>query len=129
MYTFLSVRRTNIYIKFVLQDANKIPAQPMIYKFNINSTISNRFAKTLVTSKVRNPETTSKEVTFTVVLPEKAFISEFVMEIDGKSYTAYVKEKEEAKNIYDKVRFLQTNIMAIIYTIIYYHYCDHYCNL
>ncbi|CAH1114247.1 unnamed protein product [Psylliodes chrysocephalus] len=83
-------------------DANKIPAQPMIYKFNINSTISNRFAKTLVTSKVRNPETTSKEVTFTVVLPEKAFISEFVMEIDGKSYTAYVKEKEEAKNIYDK---------------------------
>uniref|UniRef100_A0A6P7EY96 Inter-alpha-trypsin inhibitor heavy chain H4-like isoform X1 n=1 Tax=Diabrotica virgifera virgifera TaxID=50390 RepID=A0A6P7EY96_DIAVI len=74
---------------------------PIISEFNIHSNISNRFAKTLVTSKVKNAEKNPKEATFTVVLPEKAFISKFVMEIGGKSYEAYVKEKEEAKNIYD----------------------------
>ncbi|CAG9823746.1 unnamed protein product [Phaedon cochleariae] len=75
---------------------------PLIYAMDINSNISNRFAKTLVLSKVKNAGNTAKEATFTVVLPEKAFISEFVMEIGGKSYKAYVKEKEEAKNIYNK---------------------------
>ncbi|CAG9823745.1 unnamed protein product [Phaedon cochleariae] len=75
---------------------------PAIYAMDIQSNISNRFAKTLVMSKVKNADNTAKEATFTVVLPEKAFISEFVMEIGGKSYKAYVKEKEEAKNIYDK---------------------------
>lgn len=70
---------------------------------DITSNISNRFATTLVVSKVKNVEKVAKETTFTVVLPQKAFISEFVMQIDGKSYKAYVKEKEEAKRIYDKV--------------------------
>ncbi|XP_050513789.1 inter-alpha-trypsin inhibitor heavy chain H4-like isoform X2 [Diabrotica virgifera virgifera] len=74
---------------------------PLTYQFNIRSDISNRYAKTLVTSKVENAAPNSNEATFTVVLPEKAFISKFVMEIDGKSYQAYVKEKEEAKSIYD----------------------------
>nr|XP_023015428.1 inter-alpha-trypsin inhibitor heavy chain H4-like isoform X6 [Leptinotarsa decemlineata] len=76
--------------------------QPIIYGMDIKSNVSNRFAKTLVISKVRNPDTKAKEATFTVVLPEKAFISEFVMEIGGKSYKAYVKEKEEAKQDYDR---------------------------
>lgn len=75
---------------------------------DINSNVSNRFAKTLIHSKVKNPQTTAKEATFSVVLPEKAFISEFVMEIGGKSYKAYVKEKEEAKNIYDKVSYYRS---------------------
>ncbi|XP_018575083.1 inter-alpha-trypsin inhibitor heavy chain H4-like [Anoplophora glabripennis] len=73
-----------------------------IYGMDIISNISNRFVKTLVVSKVKNKENVAKETTFTVVLPDKAFISEFVMEIGGKSYKAYVKEKEEAKQIYDE---------------------------
>ncbi|CAG9859314.1 unnamed protein product [Phyllotreta striolata] len=84
--------------------SNKEEHKPeaIIDQFNITSKISNRFAKTLITSKVKNPAANANEVVFSVVLPENAFISEFVMEIDGKSYKAYVKEKEEAKAIYDK---------------------------
>ncbi|KAJ8955626.1 hypothetical protein NQ318_001457, partial [Aromia moschata] len=73
---------------------NNLPLHPIIYEMDIKSNISNRFAKTL--SNVR------KKTTFTVVLPEKAFISEFVMEIGGKSYKAYVKEKEEARRDYNR---------------------------
>ncbi|XP_072396148.1 inter-alpha-trypsin inhibitor heavy chain H4-like isoform X1 [Diabrotica undecimpunctata] len=87
--------------KEVQNDQKAQSEDPIISEFNIHSNISNRFAKTLVTSKVKNSEKNPKEATFTVVLPEKAFISKFVMEIGGKSYEAYVREKEEAKNIYD----------------------------
>nr|XP_023016281.1 inter alpha-trypsin inhibitor, heavy chain 4-like [Leptinotarsa decemlineata] len=85
------------------KSTSNVASYPIIYDMNIKSNVSNRFAKTLVTSKVRNEDTKAKEATFTVVLPDKAFISEFVMEIGGKSYKAYVKEKEEAKNIYNQV--------------------------
>ena len=69
----------------------------------INANVSNRYARTLITSKVRNLKDKSKETTFSVILPENAFISEFEMEIKGKVYKAYVKEKEEAKKIYQQV--------------------------
>ncbi|RZC39131.1 inter-alpha-trypsin inhibitor heavy chain H4-like, partial [Asbolus verrucosus] len=66
----------------------------------VDSNVTNRFAKTAVTSKVKNLAKTAQEATFSVVLPETAYITGFVMEIGGKSYEAYVKEKEEAKQIY-----------------------------
>lgn len=70
---------------------------------HIRSNIHNRFANTTVVSKVRNLAQKAQEATFTVVLPETAFISGFIMEVDGKNYTAYVKEKEEAKREYNQV--------------------------
>ncbi|XP_044254677.1 inter-alpha-trypsin inhibitor heavy chain H4-like [Tribolium madens] len=73
---------------------------PKINSMHIETTINNRFAKTLITSKVKNTKNKAEETTFSVILPENAFISEFEMEIDGKIYKAYVKEKEEAKTIY-----------------------------
>ncbi|KAJ8966388.1 hypothetical protein NQ314_003549 [Rhamnusium bicolor] len=81
--------------------SDSLSLNPVIYEMDIATNISNRFAKTLVASKVKNTQASAKEATFTVVLPENAFISEFIMEIGGKSYKAYVKEKEEAKNIYN----------------------------
>lgn len=72
---------------------------------DIQTNITNRFAKTLITSKVRNLKNKPAETTFSVILPEYAFISHFEMEIEGEVYKAYVKEKEEAKRIYDQVRF------------------------
>jgi hypothetical protein len=69
----------------------------------IESNVSNRYATTLITSKVRNLKQNAAETTFSVILPENAFISEFEMEINGKVYKAYVKEKEEAKKIYQQV--------------------------
>uniref|UniRef100_A0A1Y1K8L3 Inter-alpha-trypsin inhibitor heavy chain H4 n=1 Tax=Photinus pyralis TaxID=7054 RepID=A0A1Y1K8L3_PHOPY len=82
--------------------AHAIPAVPQIYQMRIRSDIRNRFANTTITSRVRNYGSKAQEAVFSVVLPEQAFISGFVMEIAGKNYTAYVKEKEEAKRIYDE---------------------------
>ncbi|EFA04008.2 inter-alpha-trypsin inhibitor heavy chain H4 isoform X2 [Tribolium castaneum] len=78
------------------------PIVPKIYEMKVDTNVSNRFAKTSVVSKVKNLAKTPQEATFSVVLPETAYISGFVMEIDGKSYKAYVKEKEEAKQIYNE---------------------------
>ncbi|XP_044268022.1 inter-alpha-trypsin inhibitor heavy chain H4-like isoform X2 [Tribolium madens] len=78
------------------------PIVPKIYEMKVDTNVSNRFAKTSVVSKVKNLAKTAQEATFSVVLPETAYISGFVMEIDGKSYKAYVKEKEEAKQIYNE---------------------------
>ncbi|EFA05400.2 hypothetical protein TcasGA2_TC015572 [Tribolium castaneum] len=73
-----------------------------INSMHVKTVISNRFAKTLITSKVKNTKSQAEEATFSVILPENAFISEFEMEIDGKVYKAYVKEKDEAKTIYTR---------------------------
>nr|XP_026484892.1 inter-alpha-trypsin inhibitor heavy chain H3-like [Vanessa tameamea] len=70
-------------------------------KMQVNSEVSLRYAHTAVVTYVRNPSRRSQQTTFHVLLPETAFISGFVMTLDGKSYKAYVKEKEEAKKIYD----------------------------
>nr|CAH7716627.1 unnamed protein product [Callosobruchus chinensis] len=77
------------------------PVVPKIYEMNINTNVSNRYAKTQIASKVKNLDKSANEAEFSVVTPERAFISGFVMEIDGKSYKAYVQEKEEAKKTYD----------------------------
>ncbi|KAF5307808.1 hypothetical protein FQR65_LT06680 [Abscondita terminalis] len=75
---------------------------PQIYEMRIVSNIKNRFSHTSVTSKVRNYAEKAQEAVFNVVLPETAYISGFIMEVDDKNYTAYVKEKEEAKREYEQ---------------------------
>ncbi|KAK9890510.1 hypothetical protein WA026_010587 [Henosepilachna vigintioctopunctata] len=84
-----------------VEEKEEVPIVPKIYSMRVDTNVTNRFAKTLVTSKIKNLDEKSQEATFAVVLPETAYISGFVMEIDGKKYEAYIKEKEEAKQIYD----------------------------
>lgn len=67
----------------------------------VEANVSNRYSKTLITSKVQNTDTKGREATFTVIIPDKAFISGFVMEIDEKKYDAHVQEQKEAKQIYN----------------------------
>lgn len=69
----------------------------------ISSDIKYRFAKTIIKSKVRNTHELAQETKFFVVLPEAAFISGFIMEVDNTNYTAYLKRKEEAQRVYDEV--------------------------
>lgn len=76
---------------------------PKIYEMLVNSNITHRFAHTMVTSKVKNWADKAQETVFSIVLPKDAFISKFVMSIGGKEYDAYVKEKEQAKQIYNQV--------------------------
>lgn len=83
-----------------LRELGKV-ASPVIKEMDIMSNVTNRFSSTLVKSKVKNEAPIAQEVTFFIVLPDQAFISGFIMEIGGKNYTAYVDEKEKAKQTYD----------------------------
>ncbi|XP_045450405.1 inter-alpha-trypsin inhibitor heavy chain H4-like [Melitaea cinxia] len=79
------------------------PGAPIkLTQMRVHSEVSLRYAVTAVVTHVRNPSHRSQEATFHVLLPETAFISEFVMTLNGKPYKAYVKEKSEAKKIYSE---------------------------
>ncbi|KAJ8259919.1 hypothetical protein GJAV_G00174980 [Gymnothorax javanicus] len=71
-----------------------------IYSFHIKSTVSSRYAMTVITSRVANRANESREVVFHVELPKNAFISKFSMNIDGHVYDGVVKEKEKAQTQY-----------------------------
>ncbi|XP_063224499.1 inter-alpha-trypsin inhibitor heavy chain H4-like isoform X2 [Bacillus rossius redtenbacheri] len=83
------------------QATPKLP-RPELYSLHVVSHVTYRFATTVISSRVANPANASQEVFFSVVLPETAFISGFLMEVDGKQYDAYVKEKAEARRDYDQ---------------------------
>ncbi|XP_028164426.1 inter-alpha-trypsin inhibitor heavy chain H4-like isoform X1 [Ostrinia furnacalis] len=79
------------------------PSPPLkLTEMEVSSNIALRYAHTAVVTTVRNPAHRSQEATFRVLLPETAFISGFTMILDGKPYKAYVKEKDEAKQIYNQ---------------------------
>uniref|UniRef100_A0AAR2LAD1 Inter-alpha-trypsin inhibitor heavy chain 3 n=1 Tax=Pygocentrus nattereri TaxID=42514 RepID=A0AAR2LAD1_PYGNA len=73
-----------------------------IYSFYINSTVTSRYAITVITSRVANRLNESKEVHFQVKIPKNAFISKFRMTMEGKTYDGVVKEKEEAQQQYSQ---------------------------
>ncbi|KAG7495283.1 hypothetical protein JOB18_046890 [Solea senegalensis] len=82
-----------------------VSAQPIksdwdIYSFHINSTVTSRYATTLITSRVANRMDVPKEIEFQVRIPKNAFISKFRMFIDGQEYNGTVKAKEEAQQQY-----------------------------
>ncbi|XP_063634435.1 inter alpha-trypsin inhibitor, heavy chain 4-like isoform X3 [Cydia splendana] len=79
------------------------PPPPLkVTEMDVRSEVSMRYARTAVVTRVRNPADRGQEAVFRVLIPETAFISGFQMTLDGKTYKAYVKEKEEAKRIYDQ---------------------------
>uniref|UniRef100_A0AAR2LTN8 Inter-alpha-trypsin inhibitor heavy chain 3 n=1 Tax=Pygocentrus nattereri TaxID=42514 RepID=A0AAR2LTN8_PYGNA len=73
-----------------------------IYSFHINSTVTSRYAITVITSRVANRVNGSKEVHFQVKIPKNAFISKFRMTMEGKTYDGVVKKKEEAQQQYSQ---------------------------
>lgn len=75
-----------------------------IYSLHIQSDILFRYSTTLVTSRLANPHNQSAEATFTVTLPNEAFISNFTLEIDGEIFLGEVKDKASAKKQYDKAK-------------------------
>ncbi|KAJ8297900.1 LOW QUALITY PROTEIN: hypothetical protein KUTeg_024431, partial [Tegillarca granosa] len=79
-------------------------ASPNIYYLHIKSDIKYRFATTLVTSKVVNPDIVSREVIFDVTLPNEAFMSNFTLEINNTLHIGEVKEKEAAKRQYERAK-------------------------
>ncbi|XP_052059437.1 inter-alpha-trypsin inhibitor heavy chain H3-like [Mytilus californianus] len=75
-----------------------------ITSLHVQSDIRYRFATTLVTSTVANTDNKSVEAKFDVTLPDAAFITEFVMKIDGKLYPGVINEKEKAKKKYETAK-------------------------
>ncbi|XP_076739910.1 inter-alpha-trypsin inhibitor heavy chain H3 isoform X4 [Maylandia zebra] len=73
-----------------------------VQSIRITCTVSSRFAHTVMSSKALNKENSSQEIFFEVELPKMAFITNFSMEIDGQVYVGEVKEKESAKEQYEK---------------------------
>ncbi|XP_077385541.1 inter-alpha-trypsin inhibitor heavy chain H4-like isoform X4 [Festucalex cinctus] len=71
-----------------------------IYSFHINSTVSSRYATTIITSRVVNRKDESQEIEFHVRIPKNAFISKFRMFMDGQVYDGVVKAKEAAQQQY-----------------------------
>ncbi|KAK6319558.1 hypothetical protein J4Q44_G00107690 [Coregonus suidteri] len=71
-----------------------------IYSFHINSTVTSRYATTIITSRVANWIDQSQEIEFHVKIPKNAFISKFKMTIEGQTYDGVVKQKEEAQQQY-----------------------------
>ncbi|XP_041348533.1 inter-alpha-trypsin inhibitor heavy chain H3-like [Gigantopelta aegis] len=86
------------------EDKHQFAEPPEIYSLHIISDIKFRFATTLITSRIANPNNVSADVAFDVTLPNTAFISNFTLEIEGKVYPATVKEKAEAKKEYDRAK-------------------------
>ncbi|NXA33444.1 ITIH3 inhibitor, partial [Eudromia elegans] len=73
-----------------------------IYSMKIDSKITSRFARNVITSEAINRGNVHKEVVFDVELPKTAFITNFSMTIDGVTYPGNIKEKEVAKKQYEK---------------------------
>ncbi|XP_077060064.1 inter-alpha-trypsin inhibitor heavy chain H3b [Siphateles boraxobius] len=90
LFTFVNLAATN-----KKQDID-------IYSFHINSTITSRYATTAITSRVANLLNESQEILFEVKIPKNAFISQFRMTIEGKTYDGVVKEKVEAQREYSE---------------------------
>ncbi|XP_057655862.1 inter-alpha-trypsin inhibitor heavy chain H4-like isoform X1 [Diorhabda carinulata] len=81
---------------------NAMPDVPKIREFLVTTNVANRFAETKVISKVENSDNYPKQTAFSVVIPEKAFISGFYMETEGKRYKAFVKANKIARSIYSQ---------------------------
>ncbi|KAM6300932.1 LOW QUALITY PROTEIN: inter-alpha-trypsin inhibitor heavy chain H3-like [Aegotheles albertisi] len=73
-----------------------------IYNMKIDSKVTSRFAHNVITSRAVNRGNVHKEVFFDVELPKTAFITNFSMTIDGVTYPGTIKEKEAAKQQYEK---------------------------
>jgi len=58
----------------------------------------------VVSSEITNPTEQNREAVFNLQIPEKAFISNFSMVIDGELIVTEVKAKEEADRLYEEAR-------------------------
>ncbi|XP_074133719.1 inter-alpha-trypsin inhibitor heavy chain H6 [Sminthopsis crassicaudata] len=89
--------------RFLSPQHRQEPKLPVTH-FSIRSTIVSRYAHTQIVSVMTNPHSEAQEAIFDLDLPSLAFISNFTMIINGKVYVAEVKEKHQAKKMYEEAR-------------------------
>ncbi|XP_040214609.1 inter-alpha-trypsin inhibitor heavy chain H3-like isoform X2 [Rana temporaria] len=73
-----------------------------IHSMRMETRVTSRFARTLITTEVQNPSNSSQEAVFDIELPKTAFITNFSMTVDKVTTVGTVKEKADAKRTYQK---------------------------
>ena len=73
-----------------------------ITKLHVVTKIQMRYAITNVQTSVRNKYNDDREVFFDMYIPKEAFVSNFSMVINDKTYVAKVDIKEVAAQIYNE---------------------------
>ncbi|MBN3319501.1 ITIH6 inhibitor, partial [Atractosteus spatula] len=94
----------NVYLERIKRQAKPQKAELKVTDFHIRSMVVSRYAQTTVESSVWNQLAVNKEAAFEVDLPSTAFISNFSITSNGKVYVAEVKERSQAKKIYDEAK-------------------------
>ncbi|KAJ9598932.1 hypothetical protein L9F63_010526, partial [Diploptera punctata] len=93
-------------------------------EYHVRTTIRYQYAQTVVTTKVHNPTRSSQEVVFSTLLPDSAFVSAFLMDIDGLVYDGFIKEKSFAKKKYrkglPKENYIKHNLSMGLYNHVVY---------
>uniref|UniRef100_A0A6I8R5G5 Inter-alpha-trypsin inhibitor heavy chain family member 6 n=1 Tax=Xenopus tropicalis TaxID=8364 RepID=A0A6I8R5G5_XENTR len=92
------------YLKRHKRQIRRPQSELTVTSLHIKSTIVSRYALTVVQSVMVNTHSEAKEAIFDLDLPDSAFISNFSMTVNGKTYVADVKEKHQAKKMYDEAR-------------------------
>jgi uncharacterized protein YegL len=81
----------------------QVPTEKLeVTSFHVTSRIQLRYARTVVETRVRNPDQVAQLADFNVVIPDSAFISNFSMEMRGEEFVARVEEKEKAERTFQK---------------------------
>ncbi|XP_073508548.1 inter-alpha-trypsin inhibitor heavy chain H5 [Phyllobates terribilis] len=87
--------------------ASRREIRPLITDFTVKSTIISRYAFTAVSCTMVNRAVEAKEVVFQMQIPAAAFVSNFTMIIEGRTYHSEVtwRKKTGENNIqeYDKI--------------------------
>ncbi|XP_003827849.3 inter-alpha-trypsin inhibitor heavy chain H2 [Pan paniscus] len=78
--------------------------QVTLYSYKVQSTITSRMATTMIQSKVVNNSPQPQNVVFDVQIPKGAFISNFSMTVDGKTFRSSIKEKTVGRALYTQAR-------------------------
>ena len=93
------LEKNSASLEFLGSETNQGKAE--IKKFHVNSDIQIRYAITDVEAEMQNIHSDTREAIFDMFIPKEAFVSKFVMVINGKTYEAKVKTKEVASSIFN----------------------------
>ncbi|GFN75598.1 inter-alpha-trypsin inhibitor heavy chain h3 [Plakobranchus ocellatus] len=75
---------------------NEASSTTRVESFQVRSDIRFRFATTEVSSRIRNLDNKTQEVSFDVTMPDQAFMVAFFMIIDGERYDGQVRKRQTA---------------------------------
>ncbi|KAK1151440.1 inter-alpha-trypsin inhibitor heavy chain H6 isoform X2 [Acipenser oxyrinchus oxyrinchus] len=95
---------SRVFLQRIKRQARPPKAALKITDFHVLSTVVSRYAVTTVESAMWNQHTAVREAIFEMDLPSSAFISNFTITVNSRVYVADVKEKGEAKKIYEEAK-------------------------